>query len=258
MRVLIHRLRELVKRHPKLYAIAARIRKAVSPTRSDQLAGIPATGAASLEKILRRLEQECDHPVVVKVGANDGLAEDPCGDHFLKTVKWKGLLIEPVPHYVKRLEEIYWDRARFAVAPCAIGRRSGAAPFYCVADEAKVEFPDLPIWYDQVGSFDREHIVRQLGVVIEPYLMEMQVPVNTLMEVLAQHKITDISFLQIDTEGFDLVVLQGLDFGRLRPGSIFVEHKHLSAADLRRMILLLGREGYQLSNTGYDFLAIRT
>jgi hypothetical protein len=54
---------------------------------------------------LRRFRHYCfglpkfvSEPVFVKVGASDGITDDPCSDILLASKKWRGLLIEPVPY----------------------------------------------------------------------------------------------------------------------------------------------------------------
>lgn len=35
--------------------------------------------------------------------------------------------------------------------------------------------PGLPVWYDQLGSFDRQHIVKHLDGRLEPFIVTSNV-----------------------------------------------------------------------------------
>lgn len=74
-----------------------------------------------------------------------------------------------------------------------------------------------------VNTCNPAHVAAQraAGRVIE----ERQVPALTLDQLLAAHapEVTRIDYLNIDVEGFELKVLQGLDFARHAPVVISVE-----------------------------------
>ena len=44
--------------------------------------------------------------------------------------------------------------------------------FYYVSENAKGEFKeDIPFWYDQIGSFSKNHIIQHLDGKLEPYII---------------------------------------------------------------------------------------
>jgi FkbM family methyltransferase len=190
----------------------------------------------------------------VKVGANDGITGDPCGDVFLANKRWRGLLIEPIPYCVGKLRKVYSDDSRFIIEPVAIGHPGTATIFY-VANEAQSELGNLPVWYDQIGGLSREHILRHLTPSIAPYIRTLEVAVEELTKILQRNHVSRIDFLHIDTEGHDLQVLRSLDFNVLKPGTIFIEHKHLSNVDRRQLKALLTHQGYRIRNAGADYFA---
>lgn len=226
-------------RRPLYKRIAHAIRWRIAPKTKDRL-----------PMLLARLSRE-RHPVFVKVGANDGLSDDPCGDTFLRVKGWRGLLVEPVPSCVEQLRQTYRED-RFEIA---VGAEPGEATFYYVDERAAKELKDLPSTYNQLGSFDREHIVKHLDGVLEPYIEELVIRVETLDRLLAHHEMNKVDFLHIDTEGFDYEVLRGVDFDRNKPRSIYLEHKHLSDADRRQAVAMLERNGYHVLDCGVDYLA---
>ena len=211
--------------------------------------------ARHLSLFLKQIARTVAQPRFVKVGANDGLTGDPCGDHFLTNTHWTGLLIEPVPHLADQLRLNYADRSRFTINQVAVGRTPGTAVFYCVSDDAKRLNPDLPSWCDQLGSFDRRHIINH-DARLEPFIRAMEVPVEPLQQILERHGFTDIDFLQIDTEGHDLQVLHSVDLGAMAPLGIWVEYKHLSAEDQSELRSYLEHHGYEVWVADGDYFAV--
>jgi FkbM family methyltransferase len=196
-------------------------------------------------------------PVFVKVGANDGVTTDPCSDILLGDANWRGLLIEPVPYCFDRLRTHFQDSRRFRLEQVAIGASAAEVSFYYVDEKAKQDIPDLPGWFDQLGSFNRNHILKHLNGVLEPFIVEYKVQVHPLSDVLMRNRIRDVHLLHVDTEGHDYEVLKTVDFARHAPLSIFVEHKHLSENGRSGMFQLLRRHGYSVSDCGTDYFAVR-
>lgn len=207
-------------------------------------------------KICRKLPAIIPDPFFVKIGANDGITSDPCSDIFLKNPRWKGLLIEPVPHCFEKLKSNFSNSNRFILEQVAIGDKRGELPFYYVDPSARDHLPDLPDWHDQLGSLDRNHIIKHLNGALEPYIVEKTVEVNTLSDVLARNHIQRIDILHIDAEGHDLEILKTIDFENLTPKIIFAEHNHLSKRNQSTMRRLLRKNGYSVRNAGRDYLAI--
>ena len=68
------------------------------------------------------------------------------------------------------------------------------------------------------------HSRRQQGrVVQEIECYEVRVPATTLTSILDRHRVKRIDFLSLDVEGFELQVLQGIDFERHRPSLMLIE-----------------------------------
>lgn len=192
----------------------------------------------------------------VKVGANDGISGDPCSDILLANSNWRGLLIEPVPYCCDRLRKNFSDASRFSIAQVAIGPIEGKRTFYYVGQSASENLPALPPWYDQLGSFNKNHIVKRFGLEIAPYIVESEVTTCTLPDVLAQYKIGQVDLLHVDTEGYDLEILKMVDFERCVPQVIFIEHRHLSRENRREMLRVLRKNNYLVRDCGHDYYAL--
>lgn len=204
----------------------------------------------------RRLPDLVEDAVFVKVGANDGVTGDPCSDILLADRRWRGLLIEPVPYCFNRLKANFSDAERFSLERVAIGPVVDTTTFYYVDERARAERPELPDWFDQLGSFDRSHIVKHLDGVLEPYILKAPVEVCPLGAVILRNRLTKIDLLHIDTEGYDFEVLKTLNFSKYKPPLIYIEHQHLPALQKKDMLRLLVGQGYRVRDAGRDYFAL--
>jgi FkbM family methyltransferase len=212
---------------------------------------------------LKRFRQYCSElpefvpePIFVKVGANDGISGDPCSDLLLANSQWKGLLIEPVPYCVDRLKANFHDSKRFSIEQVAIGSTAGEKSFYYIDQAAYNAIPNLPAWFDQLGSFDRNNITKYLNGVLAPFIIEATLEVSTLSDVLNRNGIQNLHLLHIDIQGHDYEVLKTLDFVNHAPVVIFVEHQHLPSAQRKEMFNHLRKHGYSVRDCGGDYFAI--
>lgn len=242
---MLQSLRSIANSNPVLRRFALGVRSLVRPTTHDLL-----------RMLVREAGLRVDHPVFVKVGANDGVTGDPFGDALLRSERWKGLLVEPVPYCVERLRRVYSDKTRFTIDQVAIGCTPGTTKFYYVSESAKRALPDLPDWYDQLGSFDRRHILKHLEGRLEPFIVTEDVEVVPLSDIIRRHQLSHVTLLHVDTEGYDLEVLKTLGLPALCPAWIMIENRHLSASDRSEMASLLHSSGYDVSDTGTDFFAM--
>jgi FkbM family methyltransferase len=195
----------------------------------------------------------------VQVGSNDGVQGDPLHPLIRTHPEWRGLFIEPVPYLFERLRRNYVRlpsaRSRFSFENVAIAAESGRRPFYYVSARARARGDELPIWCEQLGSFNREHILGHLEGRLAPHIVEQDVECATLSEVLVRNRVGRLDLLHIDTEGYDYKVLLQMDWRRWRPRVLVFEVVHLSEQDRTEAVALLRSERYRLSILGYDLLA---
>ena len=193
----------------------------------------------------------------VQVGSNDGVQGDPIHRLIAMNPHWRGIFIEPVSFLFERLKTNYNNDERFIYENVAVGTEDSLATFYYVSEKARADFgEDLPYWHDQLGSFNRGHILRLLGSRIEPYIIEQAVQCLPLERIIERNNVTAIDLLHIDTEGFDYKVLSQFDFKKHRPAVVLYEHDNLSPEELSKAQALLRGHGYQLREFDTDTLAI--
>jgi FkbM family methyltransferase len=212
------------------------------------------------ELFRRHLTQESIRktaPFFVKIGANDGVTGDPCSDLLISCQAWRGILIEPVPYCCDRLRENFSDSSRFRVVESAIDTQCGTRDMHFVSATARAVLPDLPIWYDQLGTFDPQHIEKHFGQRIKPFIEKKTVSVRTYADIMMEMEVSNYALLHVDTEGYDFEILKMALSYPLLPSIIFIEHAHLSSGDRAAMLAALRKHGYDVRNCGMDFFATR-
>lgn len=191
---------------------------------------------------------------IVQIGSNDGITCDPIYELVKINTEWKALFVEPIPYLFEKLKKNYGQDSRFIFENVAINDGSQQI-FYTVKEEAKIDLPDLPSIYDQLGSFDKEHILKHLNGVLEPYIEELLLSGLTLEELFKRNKIKEITLLHIDTEGYDWKILSQLNFNYLKPKLILIEHIHLNNEEKDNLIIFLKMD-YFIFMLGEDILAV--
>lgn len=192
---------------------------------------------------------------VVQIGSNDGKTGDPIYALAIEKSKWSVLLVEPVPYLFEKLTKNYPEEPRFKFENVAINDGT-TQTFYTVKKEAAIELEGLPGWYDQLGSFYRNNIIKHLEGRLEPYIDEIEVKGVTLDQLLQKHNILTLDLIHIDTEGYDWKILSQLDLQKFKPAIIIFEHKHLGETERKKAVSFLD-EDYQIYHFNGDYLSIR-
>lgn len=150
----------------------------------------------------------------VECGGNNGLSQDPT--YYLeKIMGWKGIIVEPLPVYKKCAEE----RTKSLVLNYAL-----------VSDnfsEKTITLIDCNFMTTVKGLDGYEKYVKEGEVVQNITAKEIEVPTSTLNKILDEYyqknPLTKIDLLTIDTEGYELNVLKGIDLKKYKPEYILVE-----------------------------------
>lgn len=71
-----------------------------------------------------------------------------------------------------------------------------------------------------------------------------QVPLTTLSQVFEERRITDVFLMSLDVEGFELEVLQGMDFDKVSVKAILVENNNKKAFGSDELRDFLINKGY--------------
>lgn len=176
--------------------------------------------------------------MVIQVGANDGVMEDPLS-RYLRNEKYNdvsAVLIEPLDHYFESLTRLHAGRPNTLMLRAAMGAGEAVRNFYHIAPEiADGMNGDGPPnnWAHGQGSFSREivefwikqnsfrgetyraNINRYLGAIRETVVNVMPLRSLALGAV-------DNTLLVIDVQGAELDVLLGVNWRR-RPNWVILE-----------------------------------
>ncbi|MFK7809343.1 MAG: FkbM family methyltransferase [Saprospiraceae bacterium] len=191
---------------------------------------------------------------IVQIGSNDGKTGDPLFSLLHKNKRWSALFVEPVPYSFEKLKSNYSGESRFRFENVAVNNGEQLT-FYWVDKKAKDALPDLPYWYDQLGSFNKDHILQHFDGALKPYVKTALLEGVTLQHLLDRNKIEKIDILHIDTEGYDWNILSQLNLNKYRPGFILFEYNHLSEKELIAAKAFLSTY-YHVFNMGIDLLAV--
>jgi FkbM family methyltransferase len=210
-------------------------------------------------RLLRAFASVYASAAFVEVGANDGEQHDHLRPFILRR-QWRGLMVEPVPYIFERLRQNYAGIDRVTLVQAAVGPTDGVTTFYYLVDASPEERAQLPDWYDGIGSFSRDAVLRHARHMpdIESRIIEAEVETVTLPSLCERHGIRRLDLLVIDTEGFDWEIIRSVDFAAVRPDVLIYEHFHLSTEDRAACRAHLDAEGYRTLEEGFDTFCVHS
>lgn len=192
----------------------------------------------------------------IQIGSNNGVSADPI-NKLIQENNWHGILIEPIHYLYEELKKNYQNiKNRLVFENCAIANSSGNLKFYRLE---KSNAPNLPYWYDQIGSFNKDVVLKHADLIpnFHELLIEDNVRAITFRDLLNKHSIKNIDLIQIDTEGYDFEILKMIPFSELKIDFIMFENQHLSNSDFKKAIKLLKSHGYKIGSQYKDTIAIK-
>jgi FkbM family methyltransferase len=127
-------------------------------------------------------------------------------NHFYR-LGWRGVNVEPLSRWHAQLKRARPDDINLEIG---LSDRPGKLKFYDVSEQAAEE---------STFSEDVAETLRSRG--LDPKIRD--VTVATLAQVCDSHVRSDIDFLKVDVEGFELNVLMGGSWDRFRPRIVVVE-----------------------------------
>jgi FkbM family methyltransferase len=199
----------------------------------------------------------------LQIGAYDGVTHDPI-NALVREHGWHGILVEPQPAVFEKLVANYSDVSGLTFVNAAIAGVASTRPLYVIQDQegsvVDVIQDDSGSIVDSLGgvaSFNRAHVERFMPAAVARYpgirVGSLDVRCTTFEDVLSDTPQLDL--LLIDTEGYDLELLELFDFDRFRPAIVRFEHAHLSPESWDDAVELLTRRGYRTLREQYDTTA---
>src|SRR5262245_43165592 len=151
----------------------------------------------------------------VDIGAHDGVTYSNTW-FFEKLRRWQGVCVEPNPSVFKRL----------------MANRACTMLNCCVSDVAgMVRFQKITGYSEMlsgiVDKYEAAHVQR-----IRDEMQELggsseiiSVAARTFSDITAEHRLSDIDYLSIDTEGGEFEILRSIDFRKIFVHAISVEYQ---------------------------------
>lgn len=173
-----------------------------------------------LENKLDNLFKNKECGFFIELGANDGLTQSNTA-FFEFSRKWKGILIEPS---VIGYESCLKNRQNSKCFNCA-----------CVSNDYKNDFV--------YGDFQHNSLMASINGERQSSDMLVKVCAKTLESILDTQDISNIDFLSLDTEGYELNILNGLNLDKYRPNYMLIE---IYNKDYDNIILFLKEKNYSL------------
>jgi FkbM family methyltransferase len=157
--------------------------------------------------VLAYVFKDYEHGFYVDVGAND--PDDRSVTKYFYLSGWRGINIEPIPELIAKLNT---SRPEDTNKGVAISDKPGELPFYKGSGKAS----GLSTLSPTIAASDRARGYE---------FTKIMIPVTTLNTVLDEHAKdkSEITFLNVDVEGFEKQVLSSIDFKRYHPRVIMAE-----------------------------------
>jgi len=211
---------------------------------------------------------------LVIIGANIGATDTDGSWNLLKQHKGiQKVFVEPIPTLFQKLQKNVGEAnlSRTMLRNLAIGQEKGTTTMYCW-DLAKLKPLNLPYWFEQICSFERDRLFRNgydtgkfmrrhfqnNRTAIKEFANENIVPVTVeqdtvrgvLETAVGESNLHQVSVVQIDTEGFDYHVVQQLPFEDVpsfRPCLVVWEDILLSRKQNLELLNRISQFGYGMS-----------
>ncbi len=200
------------------------------------------------------LQQKQQDLHVIQIGANDGSRFDPLSP-WLETEDWHCLLIEPLPEFTAKLKAKYQSRSKISILQSAVGCQDEKLPLYRIDPATK----NLPDWASGSSTLDQQRaqdLLKSLHL-DETSLIEETVTVMSWHSILKHYGSISPDLVVMDTEGYDLMILNEILKTDQTPAVIHFEHACATNDERLKLYAQLLNCGYELSTCGPDTTAWR-
>lgn len=174
-------------------------------------------------------------------------------------------MAEPHPVVFKEfLQPLYANREEIITLHTAISEEAGTHLFYTLSFSNKR-------WATGLSGFNKNFLEQKIsqgyvaskaaseGDILpqnpDDWIHESKVPCITFDHVLDLAQFQQVTILQLDTEGYDEVLIRSWPFHRVKPQLIGFEKNEFDLAAHENLVTFLHDLGYEVKNCGRDALA---
>lgn len=184
-------------------------------------------------------------PFVIQIGANDG--DDEFHD-YVEQFEPNGVLVEPQKTAFADLRRAYAGYPGIVLENVAIAEEAGQRTLYMSKDQYIGDFPTsgLATLVPEKSVLAKEDAAD---------LCSQEVSCITFDGLIRKHRVKDITYLQIDTEGYDYRIVRSIDLDRIRPDMIRYEYINLSDKEQSELLERLHDAGYLTLTLAIDVFA---
>lgn len=239
-----------LRRHPRLYDLSVRVRRAV---------GI----RTPIAEVLHHFSLANGRRVrFIQIGASDGLHSDPIRE-FIVRDRWSGVLVEPLPDSFARLQANYCylhHRGLVFVNAAIVAPGTEAPTFWTLSESFTAPLSEegrLDLL--QKSSFHREHVAGLLGPSADSsgLVVAMVVHSLTLPELIARYlNTTTFDLLVMDCEDYEASLIPTINWEQIRPKAVLYESHNLRDG-AKQVKVTWAVHGYCVFGLGGDSIAIR-
>lgn len=175
----------------------------------------------------------------IEAGAHDGVTNsNTC---LLPEKSWRGLLVEPAPSLYAALKE---NRPDQILANCALVSDESLSEISGTFADGSLMGSAHPSLKKRDGARPR-NLLEKVDLIVrsrlhlQPRIRLLTVRAATLDSLVRQHQITEISFMVLDVEGFEIEALRGFSF-EPRPALVIIETRLSDFAEIAELMLSRG------------------
>lgn len=161
----------------------------------------------------------------IEAGANDGLAQSNTW-HLERRKGWRGLLVEPVPEIAALCRQFRKSRVECS----ALGRFDQEGTSVTMHYGALMTAAEGADTSHMQGGSAAEH-AREGASWVGRNSYSFEAPVHALSTLIDRAGLSSIDLLSLDVEGFEVNVLEGVDFDRHPIRYILVETSNLPSVE---------------------------
>jgi|688.fasta_scaffold215545_3 FkbM family methyltransferase len=152
----------------------------------------------------------------LEIGGNDGITQSNTANlEFFRN--WSGMLVEPIFYKYNLMKN--FRKKSICLNACVSDKDGEIVKFN---DVNLMSFVENARKSEEADEFWMSEGEKCQNMIRSSYNLET-IMLQTLLD---KHNITDIDFFSLDVEGYELQVLQGLNFNIVRPKYILIECTH--------------------------------